>query len=129
MDSNVHAQHSLSELVKVPKWDMSQTRQVVKALADSGLSIREFSQVNGMGYWRVMNAKRRVKAKAHRATGAVARPTLVPVTIATDASTSIAASERWILEVEIGGCMVRVSKDVSEQALATTIRAVRGLQC
>ena len=129
MDSNVRTQQPLSQLVKIPKWDLSQTRQVVKALADSGLSIREFSRANGMGYWRVMNAKRRLIAKARRPTGAAARPALLPVTITTDSSASMATSERWVVEVDIGGCLVRVSKDAGEQVLATTLRAVRGLSC
>lgn len=129
MDSNVYAPQPLSELAKVPKWDMSQTRQVVKALGESRLSIRKFSQVNGLGYWRVNNAKRRLKANASRSKTALTKPALIPVTITTDSSESIQGSQRWVLEVDIGGCLVRVSKEASEQVLTTTLRAVRGLQC
>jgi hypothetical protein len=129
VDSNVYSQQPLSDLVKIPKWDMRHTRQVVKALDDSGLSIKKFSHANGLGYWRVMNAKRRLKAKTRHSTDAVTKPALVPVTVTSDSSASIQGSQRWVLEVDMGGCLVRVSKEASEQVLATTLRAVRELQC
>ena len=129
MDSIVYAQQQLSELIKLPKWNTSQSQQVVNALADSGLSVAKFSRSHGVGYWRVMNAKRRLNTKARRRTAPVTKPALVPVTIAAGRSETFAGSERWVLEIELGGCLVRVSPAASEQAVGATLRAVQGLQC
>jgi hypothetical protein len=129
VDSDVYAQQPLSELIRLPKWNTSQSQQVVKALADSGLSVAKFSQSHGVSYWRVNNAKRRLNAKARRRKGRVTKPGLVPVTITTGTSAAIAGSERWVLEVELGGCLVRVSPAATEQVVGIALRAVRGLEC
>jgi cytochrome oxidase assembly protein ShyY1 len=127
VDSNEYMHQQLSELDKIRRWNNSQTRTVVDALRDSGMSIAAFANFHGLGYWRVMNAKRRIDAKNRRRSSKHNEPALVPVTIATDAPTASTGWQRWVLEVELSGCFVRLSPNASEQVVAATLRAIKAI--
>jgi hypothetical protein len=127
VDSNEYIHQQLSELDKIPRWNSSQTRTVVDALRDSGMSIAAFADFHGLGYWRVMNAKRRIDANNRRRSSNHNEPALVPVTIAADAPTASTGSQRWVLEVELSGCLVRLSPNASEQVVAATLRAIKAI--
>jgi hypothetical protein len=128
VDSNEYMHQKLSELDEIRRWDNSQTRTVVDALRGSGMSIAAFANFHGLGYWRVMNAKRRIDAKKRRRRSSNHNePALVPVTIATDAPTASIGSQRWVLEVELSGCLVRLSPNASEQVVAATLRAIKAI--
>ena len=127
MDSNEYMHQQLSELDKIPRWNNGQTRTVVDALRGSGMSVAAFANFHGLGYWRVMNAKRRIDAKNRRRSSNHNEPVLVPVTIATDAPTAATGWQRWVLEAELSGCLVRLSANASEQVVAATLRAIKAI--
>jgi hypothetical protein len=64
MKPSVYGKRQLSEIIELPTWNTSQTRRVIKALEDSGMSVAKFCGLHGLNYWRVMNAKRRLMKAA-----------------------------------------------------------------
>jgi hypothetical protein len=79
-----------------------------------------------------MNAKRRLKGTMLRRIEPVSAPALVPVAIeqmAEATETGDGDKGGWILEVQLNGCVVRVSRKADEQAVTATLRAIRALGC
>jgi hypothetical protein len=132
MQPSEYAKQPVVEVMKLPKWDRSQTARVIKALDDSGMSIAKFCRAQGLNYWRVMNAKRRLKAVAASGLEAIRAPALVPVAIeqTTEAiGTDDDGRYHWVLEVRLSGCVVRVAAGASQQSVAATLQAVGALLC
>jgi hypothetical protein len=132
MKASVYGKQSVAEIIRLPKWDAKQARQVIDALDDSGMSIAKFSRAHGLNYWRVMNAKRRLKGATLGRIEPISAPALVPVTIepmAEAVDTDNDDKGGWILEVQLSGCVVRVAASASQQAVAATLQAIRTLGC
>jgi hypothetical protein len=81
MKPSVYGKRQLSEIIKLPRWNTSQTRRVIKALEDSGMSVAKFCGLHGLNYWRVMNAKRRLGSKAVSRLARKSDPAFVPIMI------------------------------------------------
>ena len=132
MQPSVYGKQSVTEIMQLPKWDANQAARVIKALDDSGVSIAKFSRANGLNYWRVMNAKRRLKSASCYLREPMNAPALVPVTVeqmADAVQTDNGDRSGWMLEVQFSGCVVRVSRGAKEQELTATLRAIRALGC
>ena len=132
MEASVYGKQSVAEIMQLPKWDTNQAARVIKALDDSGMSIAKFSRAHGLNYWRVMNAKRRLKVATVGRNEPVNTPALVPLAIermAEAVDTDNDDKGGWILEVQLSGCVVRVSAGASQKAVAATLQAIRALGC
>jgi hypothetical protein len=132
MEASVYGKQSVAEVMQLPKWDANQAARVIKALDDSGMSIAKFSRAHGLNYWRVMNAKRRLKGATLGRIEPVNTPALVPVAIeqmAEAIDTDDGDKGGWMLEVQLSGCVVRVAAGASQQAVAATLQAIRALGC
>jgi hypothetical protein len=132
MKQSGYGKQQLSEIVEVPKWSTSQTRRVIKALDDSGMSVTKFCGLHGLNYWRVINAKRRIRGDVSGRVSSDGEPALVPVVIEQPVQVPRVVDgdgQRWVLEVRLGRYAVRVAAEASEQAVQSAIRAVRALGC
>jgi len=132
MQPSVYGKQSMAEIMELPSWDKLQARQVIDALDDSGMSIAKFSRAHGLNYWRVMNAKRRLKSASYCRREPMSAPALVPVAIERMAEAVDPDDDDkggWVIEVRLSGCVVRVSRGANEQAVTATLRAIRALGC
>jgi transposase-like protein len=92
------------------RWSGEERRQLLAAQEESGLSLWAFARESGIPYTTLAHWKRSVAGG----------PRLVPVEVVQEAEPRHA-----VLEVVVGGVVVRVPRDAEEALLARVVRVLR----
>ena len=119
------------------RWGEAEAQAMVEAFRDSGLSVREFAERHGIGEWRVRKWAGRlsVKSTAPRTAAAstggrgvrFAPVRLVPAT--RGSASGSAPRSGSIVEVVVGGAVVRVTDGFDEDLLRRVVSALGGTGC
>ncbi len=111
------------------RWNTAQAKVILNALDRSGMPMPAFCQKNNLSYHRVQQWDRKRRSGDERL---AAEAMLLPLRVVDDIGADDIdgkGSGCWAVEIELGGCRIRVAEGASESVVKRALRAAREQSC